>query len=897
MSRDTEAPARGGWIFENTIPLRIGALSAVLLAALILSTGVIAWELIRNQERIAESNEGFHRLAIAGEADREFSEMRYWMTDLSVSQLTLSERRANEALDRLDESLERIRGFAPEAAETIGTQTETYYATALRAADAYTDGNRVLGNTLLSQARAASDTVDETLEQLVGDLSARADRTSKEARAAADAALKRSIIACIVICIAGVFLTWRALRSILRPMHRITDAISGLIRGERDVQLPPEGRDEFGRMSQALRALQDSQEKRRALEDEARAQRNTIMTAIETIPDGFALYDSDDRLLLFNERFRSIFGHVDDILTPGARFEDILRLQLERDAVETHDLSPEDWISERIDHHRTPEDGRREEMMGGAWIQVAKRRTPDGGTVAVYSDISDLKQKQAQLETANEKAVAANSAKSQFLASMSHELRTPLNAIIGYSEMLSEDAEDMGFDSAIEDLEKIMSSGRHLLSLINDVLDLSKIEAGKMEVYVETFPLKSLLEEVADTVAPLIARNDNTLVLDLEVGDDEIETDKTKLRQNLFNLLSNAAKFTKNGKIELSAARGQKNGAPTFRFAIRDEGIGMTPEQRAKLFQAFVQADQSTTRNFGGTGLGLAIAQQFTQMMGGEITVESETGVGSVFSFEIPARFSDGGAPEELEPVEGTSVLGRVLIVDDEEEARAAAARIVREKGYEVLMASDAKTGLRIARDQAPDAVILDVIMPERDGWSMLREMKADPVLCEMPVILATIVADREMGLAFGAVEHLIKPVDPDQLVSTLEAIADGREKDVLIVDDDVATRNLFRRILTREGWYVREASDGSRALTLLDNHKPTLMVLDIMMPNLDGFEVLKTVRTRQDLADLPVIVATSKDLTRAELDWLKANAGEVIRKGETGRSDLVAALSRHLDR
>jgi CheY-like chemotaxis protein len=187
--------------------------------------------------------------------------------------------------------------------------------------------------------------------------------------------------------------------------------------------------------------------------------------------------------------------------------------------------------------------------------------------------------------------------------------------------------------------------------------------------------------------------------------------------------------------------------------------------------------------------------------------------------------------------------------------------------------------------------------MPERDGWSMLREMKADPVLCEMPVILATIVADREMGLAFGAVEHLIKPVDPDQLVSTLEAIADGREKDVLIVDDDVATRNLFRRILTREGWYVREASDGSRALTLLDNHKPTLMVLDIMMPNLDGFEVLKTVRTRQDLADLPVIVATSKDLTRAELDWLKANAGEVIRKGETGRSDLVAALSRHLDR
>jgi len=470
-----------------------------------------------------------------------------------------------------------------------------------------------------------------------------------------------------------------------------------------------------------------------------------------------------------------------------------------------------------------------------------------------------------------------------------------LNAIIGYSEMLSEDAADMGFETAIEDLEKIMASGRHLLSLINDVLDLSKIEAGKMEIYVETFDLKPLLDEVTSTIEPLIAKNGNTLELVCDLSSGQIETDKTKLRQNLFNLLSNAAKFTENGKIVLSVAEVVSDQKAAFRFAVRDEGIGMSPEQSGKLFQAFVQADQSTTRNFGGTGLGLAIAQQFTRMMGGQISVESTPGVGSVFSFTIPASF-DGAAGEDTQHRADGQSIGSVLIVDDEEEARSAVAAIVKAEGYDVLMAGNAEVGLRMAREKMPDAVILDVIMPERDGWSMLKEMKSDPILCEMPVILATIVADREMGLAFGAVEHLTKPIDPSVLLKTLNGIADGLEKDVLIVDDDVATRNLFRRILTREGWNVREASDGRRALTQLQTRKPTLMVLDIMMPHVDGFDVLKSVRATKGLSDLPVIVATSKDLTREEMSWLKDNTSEVIHKGETGRSDLLAALKRRLD-
>ena len=887
----------GRWVSRNTIPMRIGSLSGFLLAALVISTIVMAYDLRRNQTRIADANDGFHRLEVAGQADRHFGEMRYWMTDLSVSLLTLSERRANEARTKLDQSLEELATFAPEASDSIRNQADAYFETSLRAADAYTDGNRVIGNTLLAQARIASDAVDETLTQLVQNLSVRADRTSKEATAAATAAMNRAIIACVVIVIAGTLLTWHALRSILVPMRGISTAISGLIRGERDVDLPPEGPDELGRMSQALRALRDSQDKRRILEEETRAQRNTILTAIETIPDGFALFDSDDRLVLVNDRFRSIFVHVEEILEPGTRFEDILRLQLERKAVDTQGVPDEDWIRERIERHQRPDGDRQEVFLGGAWIQVSKRKTPDGGTVSVYSDISALKSKQQQLEDANAQAIAASSAKSQFLASMSHELRTPLNAIIGYSEMLSEDAQDLGFESAIDDLNKIMVSGRHLLSLINDVLDLSKIEAGKMDMYAETFALKPLLDEVASTVVPLVNKNGNDLILSIDLDEsDEIETDKTKLRQNLFNLLSNAAKFTEGGKIELSAQKVQKNGTAAYRFAVRDEGIGMTAEQREKLFQAFVQADQSTTRNFGGTGLGLAIAQEFTRMMGGSIAVESEIGVGSTFSFEIPARYDAVSTIEDVHSAASPGTgLGRVLIVDDEEEARTAVAQIVRQEGYDVLIASNAVAGMALARAHKPDVIVLDVIMPERDGWSMLKELKADAELCETPVVLATIVADRDMGLAFGAIEHLIKPIDPAKLIATLDAIAAGRRKDILVVDDDAATRNLFRRILTREGWSVREAADGKGALNQLKSSRPTLMMLDIMMPNVDGFDVLKAVRADDTLADLPVIVATSKDLTREELDWLKAHSGEVIRKGGTGREDLLAALKRQL--
>jgi len=888
--------SRGGlrdWFAGNTIPFRVGALSAVLLCAVAIGTAFMVYDLSRNQSRVEDANTEFHRLRTAAEAEQNFSEMRYWLTDLSVSLLTLSERRAAEAQEKLEANLEQLAAFAPATVEDIRTGTAAYVDKAFKAADAYTDGNRVLGNTFLAQARTDSDAVGTALQDLVARLADEADRTNRLASEEAQAAVTRAVTASIVSIIVGALLTLWVLRRILVPLGSVNRAISALNRGVDPEELPPEGPDEFGRMAQTVRALKESQDKRQQLERETREKHDTLLTAIETIPDGFALFGPDEKLVMFNRKFRDIFAPIGETLQVGMSCEEFLRAQTKTEDGIFDGMPAEDWIRERLERHRQAHGENETVMINGGWVRLAKRKTSDGGVVAVYSDINDMIEKQQELDQARRDAEAATSAKSQFLASMSHELRTPLNAIIGYSEMLTEEAEDLGFDSAIADLEKILSSGRHLLSLINDVLDLSKIEAGKMELYVESFALAPLIDDVSATVAPLIEKNANRLVVTADLGDAEIETDKTKLRQNLFNLLSNAAKFTRQGTIELAVSRTDGG----FAFSVRDEGIGMTEEQKSRLFQAFMQADSSTTRNYGGTGLGLAITQEFIRMMGGRIEVETAPGKGSTFSFTIPARLQpepgETRSGDVAEAEAGDKPL--VLVIDDEARARETLAGMLRDEGFRPALASSADEGLKMARAEPPMAVVLDVLMPERDGWSVLREMKADPVLSTTPVILVTQVTDREMGLAFGAVDHLTKPVAQDQLIAVLNDVVGSQARDVMIVDDDVASRQLFRRILSREGWRVTEAVDGAQAMKHLATHRPSLMLLDLMMPNLDGFDVLGELQNHEELRSMPVIVVTSKDLSREELAWLKKNAATVVRKGASGRAELISAIRRHI--
>ncbi|WP_414475074.1 response regulator [Microvirga sp. M2] len=501
-----------------------------------------------------------------------------------------------------------------------------------------------------------------------------------------------------------------------------------------------------------------------------------------------------------------------------------------------------------------------------------------------------VRQRTAEVAAARDEAIQASQAKSNFLASMSHELRTPLNAIIGYSEILLEETDDLVRPEFRPDLEKIRGAGKHLLGLINDILDLSKIEAGKMDLFLERIDVSALVADVSATVQPLMTKNGN--MLDVHCGLDlgVAHSDQTKIRQILLNLLSNAAKFTKGGRIVLSARQSIREDRDCLEFEVSDTGIGMTIEQMAKLYSPFSQADVSTTRNYGGTGLGLAITKHFCLMLGGDVTVRSELGKGSSFIVTIPAvcRTDDGTmSPERAEGTAGT-----VLVIDDERATHDLLERELGARGYRVVHAAGGREGLRLAREVRPDAITLDVIMPELDGWAVLRELKADADLKGIPVVLVTILGDREMGYALGAADYLTKPIDPEALLGVLGCFR-GRQDDlpVLVVDDDPMTREMLRRILSKRGWSVTEAADGFDALSALGRGAPAVVLLDLMMPGMDGFEVLDAMRREASWRDIPVVVVTAKDLSTEEVSWLNQHAEKIFQKGAYKRSELVDVI------
>ncbi|MDX1531511.1 MAG: response regulator, partial [Rhodothermales bacterium] len=647
--------------------------------------------------------------------------------------------------------------------------------------------------------------------------------------------------------------------------------------------------------------FRDVTDQKRA-EEAIRASEVSYRGLFDALTELVYILDLDGRFITVNEAVVRAYGYGREEMigqTP-ALLADLERVDLDATADQIRravagESQRFEWWARRKDGSTFPKE------------VVLTRSTYFGQDVilAVARDISAHKRAEEALEAAKEEAERANRAKSHFLANMSHELRTPLNAIIGYAEMLVEEAEDAGRADGVEDLQKIQSAGRHLLGLINDVLDLSKIEAGRMEVYVEPFDLLPLLHNVESTIRPLVQERGNTLAVDVPAALGPMVSDVTKVRQMLYNLLSNAAKFTRDGTITLTVDPQCVGGVEGVRFRVRDTGIGMSPEQVERLFHPFTQADATTTRRYGGTGLGLTITRRFAEMLGGTITVESVPGQGSLFTLWLPTQASGNGdghaapAVPSLAEREGAAGGPLVLVVDDDPGACEVLGRMLCQEGLRVAFAHDGAGGLRLARERRPDLITLDVLMPGGGGWETLARLKADPATAEIPVVIVTVLDDARLGYVLGAVDYVPKPVDRARLLRVLHRAlgprTDGAERPVLVVDDDPATAEVVRRALEWEGYPVVAATDGRKGLDAVAEACPALVILDLVMPEVDGFAFLEALRALPGGAAVPVVILTAHDLTEADHRRLGGRVERVLKKGGARSADLLAEVRRLL--
>jgi signal transduction histidine kinase/DNA-binding response OmpR family regulator len=914
------APRKTGTgMLRLSISARLVLLSAALLLILIGTNSYLNQQLKSGADALEAEARYVEILRTASAAEKSFGDLKYWLTDLAVSLLNLSEQRAQEAKGRLDTQLAALEPSDAATVAQIRTEVDGLMKSALEAVDAYTDDRRVIGNTLMAQARVHIGAVDQMLAQLVSKLRDEAARASTDAQTRAAQAVRVSWTIVIVAGLFALLLTVLILRSIVLPLGRISEAMRGLTGGRTDVDIPPAGHDELGAMARTLAMFRDGliernrlaeereQAHRRAelARDEATAANQTLQVTFDHMAQGVAMFDRDGRLVAWNRQFGDLLSLPEAMLSPSTTYADFIRYLAGHGDLGPGD--PEQHVRERMASLDKRFVGERT-LPDGRVLEVRRNPVPGGGFVSMYADITHLKQAQAQLadlvtrlEVARDKATEASRTKSTFLANMSHELRTPLNAIIGYSEILKEEAQARGVEDFLPDIERIEGAGRHLLGVINDILDLSKIEAGKMDVYIEDIDVAALVAEVQSIIRPLVAKNGNRLEIVCPPDIGHLRSDLTKVKQSLLNLLSNSSKFTTNGSITLKVWRSAAPAGSSLHLQVSDTGIGMTAAQVAKLFQAFTQADTTTTKRFGGTGLGLAITKHFCVMLGGDVTVQSEPDKGSTFTITLPDRAAVPSAPVSARPrvaavAEGAAT---ILVVDDDPAALDLLSLTLGKEGYRVIPAQTGEEALEQARKHRPQAITLDVLMPRMDGWSVLVALKADPELRDIPVIMVTVLKDRGMAFSLGASDFMTKPVDRASLTAMLrQYCASGDGGVVLLVEDDELTREAARRVAEKLGLAVAEAANGLEGLRWLDSHPaPALILLDLMMPVMDGFEFLEELQRRPALYNVPVVVLTAKQLTAEELAALSGRTERVMTKEATSNVELGVAIRKSLQR
>ena len=763
------------------------------------------------------------------------------------------------------------------------------------------------------KAQTATATLKKAVDDMVEQQGHAAQTISMQAEQQIHSAKIILIVLSVVAVIGAVIVAWLYVaRGVVRRLGLLSEAMRRIAGGNLDVHIQDNRGDEIAEMAHAIEVFR----KNAIALDELLAERKDAAARLEKIVDlrtaelqrrgaemrvtfdnmvqGVLMFDGEMKIAAWNRQVLELLKLPESFLAAKPNFSNFIRYLAQRGEYGTVDVEAEVQrfaakAAERHTFERTRPDG--------TVLEIRHNPLPEGGIVVIYSDITERKRYEETLTAARDQAEAMSRTKSSFLANMSHELRTPLNAIIGLTDMMVTNSERFGTEKAVEPLRRVHRAGKHLLDLINQVLDLSKIEAGKLDINPDTVNITALVDEVVGTARSLAEQNKNRLNVECPADIGSIIVDALRLKQILLNLLSNACKFTKGGNVSLRVATMSAEGRRWINFVVADSGIGMTPEQMNKLFEEFVQADQTTARRFGGTGLGLAITRKLCTMMGGDVTVTSESGKGSTFTVRLPAApeiamvASDQAARiTELNVPVGDCV----LVIDDDPTARELIANYLREGGLSVVAAAGGREGLKRAEELHPIAITLDVLMPDIDGWTVLAALRGNPRLSKIPVVMVTITDPDRKGIALGAAGYLTKPIDRNRLIALLQPYQTRAQRTrVLVVEDDPTQREWIRSWLAPEHWQTTEAENGLVALDKIVKDPPDIILLDLMMPEMDGFQFIAALQARPGWRKIPVIVITALDLTAADRERLNSGVERILLKDSFDSAQLVEIVRR----